>query len=135
MARSTISCCHSLKMIPLSRIMRFARIGQEVWIKQLPDRDPLGEIPGTVKVSTEAEDGIVKKTITFEMSDVSVKRVANIHKYKFSLIVATYVDESGNVRVCGSPDYPLAFDYTISEGVISGKLTGEDTEVDAFIAD
>lgn len=92
-------------------------------------------VPGSVKVSTTSDNGIIKKKITFERSDVSGSSADALEGYKVSRLIATYVDESGKRRVAGSPDWPLSLDYSIGDGVFSVTLQGEDTAPDAFLMD
>ncbi len=92
-------------------------------------------VPGSIKVSSSSDGGILKKKITFERSDVSDKTADLLEGYKVSRLVATYVDESGKRRVAGSPDWPLTLDYNTGDGVFSVTLQGEDTAPDAFLLD
>lgn len=135
MNRSTVSTCHSLKIIPLSRVSRFARIKSRVVMLVLDGEDDAVAVPGSIKVSTTSDNGIIKKKITFERSDVSAGTADTLNGYKVSRLIATYVDESGKRRVAGTPDWPLSLDYSIGGGVFSVTLQGEDTEPDAFRAD
>ena len=135
MKQLTISVCHSLKIIPVSRLIRFARFQSRVILIAVGTPDDAAAVPGSIKVSTTSDKGIIKKKITFDRSDVS-DSIANIMEYyKCQRVVATYIDESGNTRVAGSPDYPLAFDYTSGDGVFSVTLSGEDTQQDGYLAD
>ena len=90
-------------------------------------------VPGSVKVSASAEDDIIKKQIVFERSDVSSMSAEQLDRYKALRLIATYVDESGNPRVAGSPDCPLSLDYSDADGVFTVTLKGEDSFPDAFI--
>ena len=133
MVRSIVSTCHSLKIIPLSLLTRFARIKSRVVMMILGGADDAGAVPGTVRLSYTSESGVIKKKITFERSDVSDHTADILEGYKVSRIVAVYVDESGKRRVAGSPDFPLSLDYSADGGVFSVILQGEDTAPDAFI--
>lgn len=135
MPRSTVSTCHSLKIIPLFRLTRFARIKSRVVMAVLGGADDAGEVPGSVKLSHSTDNGLVKKKITFERSDVSDVTADILDGYKVSRLIATYVDESGKRRVTGSPDYPLSLDYSTEGGVFSVILQGDDTVPDAFLAE
>ena len=46
--------------------------------------------------------------------------------------IGNYVDENGNERVSGSPDYPLSLSYEIKGGLYSCTLTGFSIDPDAF---
>lgn len=135
MSRSTVSSCHSLKIVPLSRLSRFARIKSRVVMLILGGEDDAVAVPGSVKISTSSDSGIIKKKITFERSDVSDITADILERYKVSRLIATYVDESGKRRVAGSPDWPLSLDYTTGDGVFTVTLQGEDTSPDAFLMD
>ncbi len=135
MKRTTVSVCHSLDLIPVSQIGRFSRIGSRVYMVIIGEGHDAGAIPGSVKVSHTSEDARVKIKITFERADVSTETADELERCKSARLVAVYVDESGNRRISGSPNYPLALDYSISGGVFSVTLQGEDTCQDAFLAD
>jgi len=135
MNRSTVSTCHSLKIIPLARLSRFARIQSRVIIMLLGEAIDAEAVPGTVKISTTTDNGKLKKKITFERSDVSESVADILEGYKVSRLVAVYIDESGKQRVAGSPDWPLTLDYTTEGGVFIVTLQGEDVRPDGFLAD
>lgn len=135
MNRSTVSTCHSLKIIPLARLSRFARIQSRVIIMLLGEAIDVEAVPGTVKISTTSDSGKLKKKITFERSDVSEASADILEGYKVSRLIAVYVDESGKQRVAGSPDWPLSLDYTTEGGVFAVTLQGEDVRPDGFLAD
>lgn len=135
MNRSTVSTCHSLKLIPLARLSRFARIQSRVIIMLLGEAIDAEAVPGTVKISTTTDNGKLKKKITFERSDVSEAAADILEGYKVSRLIAVYVDESGKQRVAGSPDWPLTLDYTTEGGVFIVTLQGEDVRPDGFLAD
>lgn len=135
MKHSAISVCHSLKIIPISQLLRFARIHSKVIIMLLGDPIDIKEVPGSIKISSTDDEGKIKKKITFERSDVSDTTADLLEGYKVSRLVATYIDESGRVRVAGSPDWPLSLDYTTEGGVFSVTLQGEDTHQDGFLTD
>lgn len=135
MNRSTVSTCHSLKIIPLARLSRFARIQSRVIIMLLGEAIDAEAVPGTVKISTTTDNGKLKKKITFERSDVSESVADILEGYKVSRLVAVYIDESGKQRVSGSPDWPLSLDYTTEGGVFIITLQGEDIRPDGFLAD
>ena len=132
---STVSTCHSLKLIPLARLSRFAQIQSRVIILLLGEAIDAEAVPGTVKISTTTDNGKLKKKITFERSDVSEAVADLLEGYKVSRLVAVYVDESGKQRVAGSPDWPLSLDYTTEGGVFTVTLQGEDIRPDGFLAD
>lgn len=135
MNRSTVSTCHSLKIIPLARLSRFARIQSRVIIMLLGEAIDAEAVPGTVKISTTTDNGKLKKKITFERSDVSESVADILEGYKVSRLVAVYIDESGKQRVSGSPDWPLSLEYTTEGGVFIVTLQGEDIRPDGFLAD
>lgn len=135
MTPHTVSACHCLKIIPLSRIKKFARIKSRVIMRLSGNADDARAVPGTIRLSYTTENGVVKKKITFERSDVSETVADILDAYKVSRLIATYIDESGEHRVAGSPDYPLALDYVTEGGVFTVALQGEDTDQDAFLTD
>lgn len=135
MGHYTVSSCHSLKIIPVSRLTRFARINSNVVMLTLGPIDDAEAVPGTIQISTTSENGIIKKKISFERSGVSDRSADILESYKVVRLIATYVDESGNTRVAGSPDYPLSLNYTTGDGVFAVTLEGNDTKHDGFLRD
>ncbi|MGM9817187.1 MAG: hypothetical protein ACI304_09075 [Lepagella sp.] len=133
MSRSTISSIHSLRLIPISKLQRYARIGSKVIMLIIGRPENADAVPGTIKVSTTADNSIYKKKITYEMAEVTADEAQNLEMLKKIRLIATYIDESGNDRVCGSPDYPLSLDYLDEGGVYTITLSGEDTCIDAFM--
>lgn len=135
MNRSTVSSCHSLKLIPLVLLSRYARYGSKVTILLLDEAIDAKAVPGSVKISTVADNDKIKKTISFERSDVSDTSADRLERFKALRLVATYVDESGKQRIAGSPAWPLSLDYTTGDGVFSVTLQGEDIRPDGFLLD
>lgn len=135
MNRSTVSSCHSLKIIPLALLSRFARFGSRVSMMLLGEAIDAEAVPGSVKISTTTDNGKIKKKITFERSDVSETSADLLERFKVLRLVAIYVDESGKRRVAGCPDWPLSLDYTTEGGVFSVNLQGEDIHPDGFLVD
>lgn len=135
MNRSTVSSCHSLKLIPLALLSRYARYGSKVTILLLDEAIDAKAVPGSVKISTGADNDKIKKTISFERSDVSGDSADLLERFKALRLVATYVDESGKQRIAGSPEWPLSLDYTTGDGVFSVTLRGEDIRPDGFLLD
>ena len=133
MNTSIISGCHSLELIPVDRLSRFARVGSRAHIIIIESSDPACEIPGSLKVSTSVDNGVIKKKITFDRAGVSSAETDRLNIYVKLHLIAIYIDESGNRRVSGSPDHPLAFRFSISEGSYVCTLEGSDTEEDAFM--
>lgn len=135
MEQLAVSVCHSLKIIPVDRLTRFARYRSRVILIVIGSPDDVSAIPGSVKISTTSDKGIIKKKITFDRSGVSDSAADILESYKCQRLVATYVDENRNTRVAGSPDFPLTLDYTTGEGVFAVTLSGEDTQPDGYLAD
>lgn len=135
MEQLTISVCHSLKIIPLGRLTRFARFRSRVILIVVGSPDDAAAVPGSIKISTTSDKGIIKKKITFDRSGVSDSVADILESYKCQRVVATYVDENGNTRVAGSPDFPLALDFNTGDGVFTVTLSGEDTQTDGYLAD
>lgn len=135
MNRSTVSSCHSLKIIPLTLLSKFARFGSRVSMMLIGDAIDAEAIPGSIKISTTTDNGKIKKKITFERSDVSEAAADRLDRFKVLRLIATYVDESGKRRVAGCPDWPLSLDYTTEGGAFSVILQGDDIYPDGFLVD
>ena len=135
MERSTVSVCHSLKLVPLSSMTRFARFASCVIMELLGEVVDAEAVPGTIKVTTTTESGKIKKKIPFERSDVSETTANLLGLLKALRLVAIYTDESGKRRVAGSPDWPLSMEYVAEGGVFTVTLQGEDVNPDGFLTD
>lgn len=135
MGRSVISECHCLQLVPLSRIIRFARIRSRVHMMLIGEPVGMKEVPGTLKVTPSGDSGRIKKKITFERPDVSDITADLLEGFRFSRFIAIYVDESGMKRVAGSPDWPLSLEYISGDGVFSVTIQGEDVLADGFLTD
>lgn len=133
MSTNTVTGCHTLEIIPLTSLSRFARIGSRAVILTLGEPDKANEVPGSVKVSTSTDNGVIKKKISFDRRGVNATETDRLNGYKSTRVIATYIDENGNRRVAGSPNYPLTLNYTIDGGAYSCVLEGEDTNPDAFL--
>lgn len=92
-------------------------------------------VPGSIEVNPSANDGIFTKNITYLRADVSPEVSENLEAMRNSRLIAIYVDETGSLRVCGSPDYPLTLDYFNKGGVFHVILSGKDTVGDAFLVE
>ena len=132
---SIVSVCHSLKIIPVSKLTHFARFRSLVVMKQEGAPDDAIAVPGSIMVSASMEEGILSKKIVFERAKLSKSSQDKLEAYKRSRLVAIYVDEVGDVRVCGSPSYPLTLEYTSSDGVYNVTLQGKDSRPDGYLAD
>lgn len=135
MGRLTVSSCHSLSLIEISRLTRFARVGLRVILSMPVCADDALAVPGSIKMSSTSDNGVTKKKITFERADVSMESARELDRLRFSRLVALYVDELGRRRVAGSPNWPLSLDYSTGEGVFTVTLQGEDTDIDGFLMD
>lgn len=118
--------------MPITKISRFARLGSKIMMVALSSAIDVKAIPGSITTTATEEDGIITKKITFSRSNISADDIDTLERYTVMRLIAFYTDERGNERVCGSPDYPLTFSYTLNEGIIECTLTGKDTKHDAF---
>lgn len=134
MARKIVTVCHSLKIIPVDLIIRFAELGSKVIMKyfisehQIPD-----VVPGTVIMQTGIDDEGYARNIDFEITEVNPDTADTLSLLRTQPVVATYRDESGNPRVCGSPDYPLTLEYHDEGGVYKASLSGKSPGPDGFL--
>lgn len=134
MAKKTVTVCHCLKIIPAGHIIRYVKIGARIIMTfyksdiQNPD-----VVPGTVLMTTETENGIYSRSIEFEITEVNADTSEILSLLKTQRLVASYKDESGNDRVCGSPDFPLSLDYHDEDGVFKVSLTGKSNTPDGFL--
>lgn len=135
MAKRTVTVCHCLKIIPTLNIIRFAQIGSRAFMTFYESKiqDP-EVVPGTVSMTTEIEDGFYSRSIDFEITEVNADTSETLSLLKTQRLVATYKDESGNDRVCGSPSFPLSLDYHDEDGVFKVTLTGKSKAPDGFLA-
>lgn len=130
--KTTVTVCHGLKLVPLGHITRFARVGARVLIKLNAFPVEAAAIPGSVLVTSTTADGVVKKKIEYGQIDDGYEALDALDRLERTRLVATYLDQRGNRRVCGSPDYPLSLSYQCQDGVIRVTIEGADTQADAY---
>ncbi|WP_290455591.1 hypothetical protein [Paramuribaculum intestinale] len=133
MANLNVSAAHSLQLVPIDRLSKFAQIKTGVMLVYLSQPDNANAIPGSIRITTSIEGGVIKKSITYKRRTVDRTTANLLEGYKVTRLVAVYTDETGNKRVAGSPDYPLKFSYTSSDGVFTCKLEGESLTIDPFL--
>lgn len=133
MGNLNVSAANSLQLLPIDRLAKFAQIKTGVMLVFLSHPDNAEAIPGSINISTTDEDGKIKKSITYKRREVDRETADLLEAYKVSRLIAIYTDETGFIRVAGSPDYPLKFSYTSGSGVFTCKLEGEDTTIDRFL--
>ena len=134
MEPTTITGVHSLKLVPLTTLSRFARIKSTAHIVMLGDGMDAGAIPGSITATTGTDEDRVTKRITYKCAELTAEMGDWLATMKARRLIALYVDERGNDRVCGSPDWPLTLDYTPGDGVYEVTLTGADTAPDLYLA-
>lgn len=133
MPRQYLSAVHSLSLIPVSKLLVFACVGGGVRVVCLDAPEDAGAIPGSVKISSTESSGIIKKTMTYKCQSAGAPALLRLEGYRASRLVAFYVDETGARRAAGSPDFPLRFSFTFSDGVFSCKLEGDSLTEDPFV--
>lgn len=133
MANLNVSAAHSLQLVPINRLSKFAQVKAGVMLVYLQQPDEADAIPGSIRITTSEEEGKIKKSITYKRRTVDRVTANLLEGYRVTRLVAVYTDETGNKRVAGSPDYPLKFSYTSGDGVFTCKLEGEGDTIDPFI--
>lgn len=133
MANLNVSAAHSLQLVPINRLSKFAQVKAGVMLVYLQQPDEADAIPGSIRITTSEEEGKIKKSITYKRRTVDRVTANLLEGYRVTRLVAVYTDEIGNKRVAGSPDYPLKFSYTSGDGVFTCKLEGEGDTIDPFI--
>ncbi len=131
--KHTVSVCHGLRLVPIDAITRYGRIGAEVIMRTKDAGLGAKAINGSMTVLTSTDDtGFMKKTITYRRSEGWASDIEELDRLVATRLVATYVDERGRGRVCGSPDFPLSLKYQIAGGLLMVTIEGSDTTADAF---
>lgn len=133
MANLNVSAAHSLQLVPINRLSKFAQVKAGVMLVYLQQPDEADAIPGSIRITASEEEGKIKKSITYKRRTVDRVTANLLEGYRVTRLVAIYTDETGNKRVAGSPDYPLKFSYTSGDGVFTCKLEGEGDTIDPFI--
>lgn len=133
MANLNVSAAHSLQLVPINRLSKFAQVKAGVMLVYLQEPDEADAIPGSIRITTSEEEGKIKKSITYKRRTVDRVTANLLEGYRVTRLIAVYTDETGNKRVAGSPDYPLKFSYTSGDGVFTCKLEGEGDTIDPFI--
>lgn len=134
MQKTIFSALSSVMLVTVAEIISFVRLSAEVRMSPAPyDRLPF--IPGSAEISQNShDDGVIEKVITLKIKDASPDMSYKLDYLKRMDLVASYVDEAGFVRICGSPMWPLSLDYSSQGGVIVVTLTGKDTKPDMCLA-
>lgn len=135
MKPTIITVSHGLKIVPLHRVVKYAVEGTRVHLHLLGGADNALAIPGTIKVATSVKDGIISKKITYQRSHADWLAAGQLNRYRGQRLIALYADETGQMRVCGSPEHPLRLEYVDTGGVFEVTLTGESTALDAFLSE
>ena len=133
MPRKLISSAHSLQLIPVYNIIHFGVVRSKALIRSIGTPDTLMVVPGTLRPGDSRNEDVYTKKHTFKLAGVSQNKTLFLENLKATPFVALYVDETGNTRVSGSPDYPLAFSFEISGGLYNCTLSGTGVDVDAFL--
>lgn len=133
MANLNVSTVHSLQLVPIDRLSRFAQVKAGVMLLYLQQPDDADAIPGSIRITANEEEGKIKKSITYKRRAVDRMTANLLESYRVMRLIAIYTDETGNKRVAGSPNYPLKFSYTSGDGVFTCKLEGEGLTIDPFI--
>ena len=105
----------------------------KVVIRSIGKPDILTIVPGTLKLGDSRNEDVYTKKHTFKLADVSRNKTLYLENLKATPFVALYIDETGNPRVSGSPDYPLTFSFEIGGGLYNCTLSGTGSGVDAFL--
>lgn len=130
----SVSVVRCLRLVPVSQIKRFARIRAGVVMEIKGDHFESAEIvPGSIKLTSDEDAGVISKTITYNRREEGLKSANLMKALTAAKLIALYIDEVGNDRVCGSPDHPLRLSYTISDGVYACRLEGSDVDADPFL--
>lgn len=135
MKKQVLSSPHGLTLIPVSGVIRFARINSRTVLTVLGEKLDAFEIPGSIKTGNTIESGVFKKTISYERRGGSPLIADELEQLRHTRLVAVYMDEYGDRRVAGSPTYPLSLEYSSTEGGYAVTLTGEDTAADSYLMD
>ncbi len=134
MNSTVVSVCHSVELVPLSEVLRFARFGPDVAVTLMSDRSDRIYIPGTVTVSATISEGIINKKISFERSDMTPAAAMELESLASTRLICLYTDERGTRRVCGSPSWPLTLRFVDSGGAYQVSISGSDTATDGILS-
>ena len=132
MKKNIVSAAHSLFLVYVSNVLSFGVVHSRAFIKSIGEAEEIKIVPGSFVPGDGLSDGLYNKKHSFKLSDVSVNKTDYLENLKKGRYVAFYVDENGNERVSGSPDYPLSLSYEIKGGLYSCTLTGFSIDPDAF---
>lgn len=123
---------HGLKIIPISAMLNYVEWDTFAYMMLKSEPHEIRAVPGTVQVADNIEEGVFVKKITFNVGKVTPELSQLLDIYRKEKVAALYVDDNGNLRVCGSPSYPLSFSYEISGGVYKCTLEGKGTAINPF---
>ncbi len=132
MARTTVTVCSCLQIIPCPHVYRYSRYDSRARI-ELTDNPGVMGIPGTVRKSCSEENDAYSKKIEFSLAAVMPDTTDHLMRLSRSRLIALYVDESGNRRVMGSPTYPATLKWIDEGGVLKVMLACTQPWQDAFV--
>ena len=133
MSKKLISAAHSLQLVPVYNIIHFGVVRSKAVLRSIDKPDILMIVPGTLKPGDTRNEDVYTKKHTFKLAGVSQSKTLYLANLQAIPFVALYTDETGNTRVSGSPDYPLAFSFEIGSGLYDCTLSGTGPDVDAFL--
>lgn len=64
MANLNVSAAHSLQLVPIDRLSKFAQIKTGVMLVYLSQPDNANAIPGSIRITTSIEGGVIKKSLS-----------------------------------------------------------------------
>lgn len=135
--KTPYSNAHSIQLIPVSNLASFAIILSKAYITYSPGNYNLDIIPGSFIPDVQEDKSGSKPiyninhafSIPFHCVD-NERELINLTKQE---LIAIYTNESGQLVLSGSEQYPLSFSYSLSGTKYSCKLIGKSTYAEAFL--
>ena len=134
MPNNTLSSINSLELVPVEFVSSFTSMGAQVELETVGTPINADAIPGTITAQSSENGSVKNKQITYKRRPLCVETGTELTQLLPVLLIAIYVDEFGNRRVCGSPACPLRLSFTISSGVYNCTLTGQSRDEDPILA-
>ncbi len=135
MATNHVSMPHSPALMSVKELWKFIIIGTQVHLGGSAVPYPVEITPGTLTVDEEATEEGWSVQIEFKTRRNDRKAEQMLRILAKTPLVMLYVDEYGERRVAGQPDFPLDMTVTAVGGILLCTLSGTSPAPVAYMAE
>lgn len=134
--KTPYSDVHSLRLIPIDKLMRFALIQSRAFVSIQNGDYYIPLTPGSFTPDVqpeESEGGLIYNVgHTFNVPLVDIENEQLLSALSKQDLIAIYINEAGQEIVSGAEETPLALTYSVTSGKYQCKLTGIMEHPEAF---